>query len=161
MNQELLVVRIGPYFFGAPVLAVAEILQLSDVTRIPRVPPQVAGIAVVRGLPLMVMTLSPALGLPAERMEFVLRWAGDRNTALVHVDEVVGLVQVDHPLPKDSWATLVPPAAANWVVDVYRWHDEWLWAWPEDLPQRLAAELTGGLKPGGSGWAAAPMAQGG
>jgi purine-binding chemotaxis protein CheW len=151
MSRELLAVRIGPYLFGAPVLAVAEILQPSQVTRVPKVPPQVAGIAVVRGLPLTVLTLRPALSLPSGRVESVLRWTGDRNTALVHVDEVIGLVAVEDPLPRDSWATLVPPAAAAWVTDAYRWQEEWVWGWPDDLPARLEAELTGADKPSGAG----------
>ena len=63
MTSSVLTARVGPYLFGAPVSAVTEILPRPAVTPIPRTPPVVAGVAVVRGQPLVVFSLRAALGL--------------------------------------------------------------------------------------------------
>ncbi|MCY0863409.1 MAG: chemotaxis protein CheW [Sulfobacillus sp.] len=137
MNEQLLAVRVGPYLFGAPVSSVTEILAKPSVTRIPRTPSVIAGVAVVRGQPLAVLTLRPALDLPPDDVTLALRWGGHRGAALVAVDQVESLWNPANPLPPELWQGLVPTHVAGWIPRAYRTGDEWLWEWAEDLPDRL------------------------
>lgn len=149
MTSPLLTTRVGPYLFGAPVTAVTEILSRPTITRVPRTPSTVAGVAVVRGQPLAVFTLRPAVGLEAASVPIALRWASAGSVALIAVDRVESLWTPGDPLPADVWSALVPTGLAPWIASGYRYEQEWLWAWPEDLPQRLQNTLTGGLAHGG------------
>lgn len=137
MDQQLLAVRVGPYLFGAPVAAVKEILAKPVVTPIPRTPPMVAGVTVIRGQPLAVLTIRPALQLPEDEVSMVLRWGGDRGAFLIAVDAVESLRTPGKSLPRDTWSTLVPAAIEPWITNAYRDGSEWIWAWAEDLPDRL------------------------
>ena len=149
MTSALLTARIGPYLFGAPVSAVTEILSHPAVTRIPRTPPLVAGVAVVRGQPLAVFTLRSAVGLDLGPVSMALRWAGPSGVALVAVDQVQSLWQPRDPLPPDAWNGLVPGELIPWIASGHRVGQEWLWAWPEDLPERFQHLLMGGISHGG------------
>lgn len=137
MEQQLLTVRIGPFLFGAPVPAVTEILAEPGSTPIPKTPPMIAGVAVVRGQPLTVLTLRPALGLESGPVHMALRWGGHRGTSLVAVDQVESLWTPGAPLPDDTWRDLVPPEAVPWITQGFRQNGQWLWAWADDLPDRI------------------------
>lgn len=137
VEEQLLTVRVGPYFFGAPVSAVTEILAEPHVTPIPRTPAAIAGVAVVRGQPLTVLTLRPALSLPPEPVSMALRWGGHRGTSLIAVDQVESLWTPEAPLARSAWADLLPGEVASWVSQAFRVGSEWLWAWSDDLPDRL------------------------
>lgn len=136
--SELLIVHVGPYVFGAPVEMVSEILARPAVTRVPRTPPVVAGVAVVRGQPLAVLTCRPLLGLPAEAVPVALRWGEGRGVALVAVDQVEQLWTPAEALAPETWQDVVPPQVRNWIAAGFRHADRWVWAWPPDLPDRLA-----------------------
>ncbi len=141
MEEQLLTVRIGTYLFGAPVSAVTEILADPSVTGIPKTPPLIAGVAVVRGQPLTVLTLRPHLGLESAPVKMALRWGGHRGTSLIAVDQVESLWAPGAPLPDDTWRDLVPPEAVSWITRAFRMGDEWLWAWSEELPDRLQESI--------------------
>jgi len=149
MSSPLLTTRVGPYLFGAPVTVVTEILARPTITRIPHTPPAVAGVAVVRGQPLAVFTLRPAVGLDPTTVPIVLRWASPLGVALIAVDQVESLWTPGESLPLDVWTSLVPQSITPWIASGYRYAHEWLWAWPDDLPQRLQSTLTGGVIHGG------------
>ncbi len=137
MEGQLLTVTVGDYMFGAPVSAVTEILANPQVTAIPRTPPVIAGVAVVRGQALTVLTIRPALNLPPAPVPMALRWGGHRGTSLIAVDRVDSLWTPNEPLAEDKWQGLVPPAIVELLTAGYRSGSEWLWAWAEDLPDRL------------------------
>lgn len=137
MSRPLLVVRVGPYDFGAPIMAVTEILTLPEVTPLPRLPQVVAGMAVVRGQPLPVFTLRPLLGLEGEPSPLALRWQWEGGVVLVMVDEVDSLGEAGPPLTPEAWAGLIPATVAPWVVAGHRHRQGWLWEWPPDLPDLL------------------------
>ncbi|MCL8207541.1 MAG: chemotaxis protein CheW [Actinomycetia bacterium] len=137
--SELLIVHVGPYVFGAPVAMVSEILARPAVTRVPRTPPVVAGVAVVRGQPLAVLTCRPLLGLPVESVPVALRWGEGRGVALVAADQVEQLWTPGDPLPPETWQDVVPAEARPWIAAGYRQADRWIWAWPADLPERLGS----------------------
>ena len=139
MDGQMLTVKVGPYFFGAPVNAVTEILANPQVTSIPRTPPAVAGVAVVRGQALTVLTLRPALNLPFDEVRMALRWGGHRGTSLIAVDHVDSLWTPVDPLPPESWDSLLPQGVSHLLTGAYRFDSAWLWAWAEDLPDRLQA----------------------
>ncbi len=149
MEEQLLTVRVGSYLFGAPVSSVTEILADTGVTPIPRTPSIVAGVSVVRGQPLMILSIRPLLSLPQAPVTMALRWGGRRSTYLIAVDRVEGLYAPDQPLPPDSWMGLVPEGVTSWVQDGFRWRGEWLWAWTSDLPDRLMAGLQQPMAPAG------------
>jgi purine-binding chemotaxis protein CheW len=141
MEGQLLTVKIGPYIFGAPVSAVTEILADPGVTPIPRTPPSIAGIAVVRGQALTVLTLRPLLNLPVQSVSMALRWGGHRGTSLIAVDQVESLWTPTAPVAPERWQNLVPASLGAMITGAYRWDSEWLWAWAEDLPDRLQETL--------------------
>lgn len=140
MTDSVLVVRIGPHRFGAPVACVSEILRQPPLTPLPRLPAVVAGAAVVRGRPLLLLDCRPLLGLAAGPAPLALRWDGD-EPALVAVEAVEHLwAPSEPPLPDDAWRPLVPAALADALVRAYRRPDGWLWVWRSDLPAWLAAQ---------------------
>ena len=143
--SAVLLVQVGPYTFGAPVAAVTEILARPAVTRVPRTPPVVAGVAVVRGQPLPVLSCGPLLGLEGGPVAVALRW----GPVLVAVDAVEGLWQPSAALDPATWRDLVPAAARPWVEAGYRHDSRWVWAWPPDLPERLARPPETGSGEGG------------
>lgn len=140
---QILAVRIGSYLFGAPVVAVTEILSHLEVTRIPQAPALIAGVAVVRGQPLEVWTLRPALGLDDAQPVLALRWEGARGVSLLAVDVVESLWSPGEALVHDLWENLVPTAIAPWVENGYRHEKEWLWGFAADLPDRLQTAILG------------------
>jgi purine-binding chemotaxis protein CheW len=147
MSQPLLKVRVGPYGFGAPIGAVVEILGQPTVTPLPRMPSVVAGMAVVRGQPLAVLTLRPVIGLEGEAAPLALRWQTAQGAVLVTVDQVDALGEAGPTLPAEAWAGLVPPRVLPWIRACHPAGDGWLWEWPPDLPTlllRAAGEGTGG-----------------
>lgn len=137
MEGQLLTVTIGDYVFGAPVAAVTEILASPQVTTIPRTPSVIAGVAVVRGQALTVLTLRPYLNLPASSVPMALRWGGHRGTLLIAVDRVDSLWTPNEPMAEDKWQGLVPQTMVGFLAAGYRSGSEWLWAWADDLPDRL------------------------
>ncbi|PSR22782.1 MAG: chemotaxis protein CheW [Sulfobacillus acidophilus] len=141
MESQLLTVKIGPYFFGAPVSAVTEILADPAITPIPKTPSSIAGVAVVRGQALTVLTLHPALNLPQGSVRMALRWGDHRGTSLIAVDHVESLWTPAAPIPPERWQGLVPAALVAMITNAYRWDQEWLWEWSEDLPDRVQATL--------------------
>jgi purine-binding chemotaxis protein CheW len=142
MSGQLLIVDIGGYTFGAPVEAVAEILATPTVTPIPQTPAAVAGVAMVRGQALTVLTLRPSFGMSDAPVALALRWGGQRGTALVAIDRVDSLWEApSDPLPDEAWHHLVPPAIAQLVTCGYRFGSDWLWSLAPDLPERLYQSL--------------------
>lgn len=137
MTSSLLVVRVGPYTFGAPTEAVTEILGQPPLTPLPRTPAVVAGMAVVRGQPLAVLTVRPLIGLERVDAVLVLRWQGPGGVVLVAVDQVETLIVPGVELPSEAWAGLVPVDVMPLIVASYRHGNDWLWAWPPNLPDLL------------------------
>jgi purine-binding chemotaxis protein CheW len=145
MTEQLLVVRVGTYLFGAPVSAVTEILAKPALTPIPKTPALIAGVAVVRGQPLAVLSVRPLLELTPADVTMALRWGGARGVTLVAVDHVESLWTPGAALPHEAWSGLVPSQVAPWITAAYRYDAQWLWAWAPDLPDRLQDTLTGGV----------------
>ncbi|NMP24339.1 chemotaxis protein CheW [Sulfobacillus harzensis] len=141
MESQLLTVKIGPYLWGAPVTHVTEILASPGVTPIPQTPPAIAGVAVIRGQALTVLTLRPMLNLASDAVGMALRWGSQRGSFLVAVDQVEGLWAPTEPMHEERWSGLVSPAVAPLVKAAYRWDSEWLWEWIADMPDRLHAGL--------------------
>ncbi|MGC8489775.1 MAG: chemotaxis protein CheW [Clostridia bacterium] len=138
MSSVFVTVRIGPHHFGAPVECVTEILSDPQRTVIPRTPSLVAGVAVVRGQPLVMFDLRETLGLEAAPVPFALRWEVPGDIVLLAVDRIGSLrTMATDPLPAERWQSVVPDAVAPWVDQAYRLDDEWIWTWPADLPTRL------------------------
>ncbi|MBX5466175.1 MAG: chemotaxis protein CheW [Firmicutes bacterium] len=140
MAESLLVCQIGPYGFGAPIAQVTEILDRPTEVRVPRTPPLVSGVAVVRGQPLALWTLRPLLGLDPTAARFALRWEVGGEVVLVAVDGVDALWEPGPPLAREAWQGLLPPRILPLVSAGWRYGPGWVWAFEPDLPIRLRAE---------------------
>jgi purine-binding chemotaxis protein CheW len=148
MTTPLLTVKVGPHTFGAPTTTVTEILGHTNLTPLPRTPAVVAGVAVVRGQPLAVLSMRPLLHLAPNPAFLSLRWQTETGVVLLAVDEVESLVDPGPELPAEAWTGLVPASLIPLVSAAHRHGDGWLWAWPPDLPDRLLRQLqTGTAEP--------------
>ncbi|MDO3378339.1 chemotaxis protein CheW [Geoalkalibacter halelectricus] len=97
-RHDVLVVRLGPDWFGLPCGGVREVLRVPPLVRVPGAAAHIAGIISVRGEILPVTDLRPVFKLaaaaPARSARLVVMAAGDLKSALL-VDEVRELRAVE------------------------------------------------------------------
>ncbi|MCA1823198.1 MAG: chemotaxis protein CheW [Mycobacteriales bacterium] len=113
------VVRLGEARFALPMDAVAEVGRLPALTRVPGVPPWVAGVANWRGRVLGIIELRGLLGIPADAdagqsARLVLLQQGGAAVGVL-TDRVDGVIEVDLEtvdpplltLPEDARSLLI------------------------------------------------------
>lgn len=97
MNNELITFGIADQLFGIDIMAIREIRAWSPVTRLPRVPPHVAGVVNLRGTVLPVIDLSVRLGWPVTQTTprnpiVVVEHEGQSRGLIVHnVNDIVSI----------------------------------------------------------------------
>lgn len=98
MHHELITFEVAGQLFGVDINAIREIRAWSPVTRVPGVPPYVAGMANLRGAILPVIDLAVRLGWEAtqadERHAIIVVQVEGKSYGLV-VEAVRDLVQLD------------------------------------------------------------------
>lgn len=110
-------VRVAGAEFGIPMSRVREVLRPAPVTRTPFPPPDVRGVAHLRGALLPVMDLGTRLGgAPAQEPGRMVVVEGAEPVALL-VDRITGVVETDElviPPPPEAEAAL----PAGWLAGV-------------------------------------------
>jgi purine-binding chemotaxis protein CheW len=119
-SEELLIFRIAGESCGLMLSAVAEIIRLPSLVRMPLVPPSLLGLANLRGIVLPVVSLRALLRLPdmeANELSRVIVMRGDAPVGFV-VDRVDRLLKlaVDRIEKDDSGAGTIDPALLDGVV---------------------------------------------
>ncbi len=117
--MSALAVRLGAAEFGIPSATVREVLRPVPLTRVPFPPPDVRGVAQVRGTVMAVLDLGTRLGMgPAARAgRMVVVWGRGREAVGLLVDRVEGLVETGGalaPPPEEAEAAL----PAGWLAGV-------------------------------------------
>jgi chemotaxis signal transduction protein len=121
--QTLLVLRAGSRWFALPATAVREVVLKSFITRIPHAPPQVLGVALIRGRLLPVVSLEVLLqavgevAVAATLPRLVVLETEQVEAALV-ADEVHGIVDFASASLKDQ---STPAARPAWVTAEIAW----------------------------------------
>src|SRR4051812_42786255 len=111
-RNQVLIARVGSLTCAIPVEHVVETMRPLPVEPLGRGPVYVRGLAVIRGVPTVVIDLAQLLGTPAcAGARYVLVRTGDRVVALL-VDVVDGVV----PLAAAELAAL-PPLARSAASD--------------------------------------------
>ncbi len=147
-RDPLLICRIGPYALGIPIVVITEILDHLAIQPLPHVPDTLAGVAVVRGQPLSVWTLGPLLRTPKEPIRLTLRWEWNQHAVLLAVDRVDSLWQPGEAIASERWEGVVPTVLRPWIAEAFRHGEEWLWALPPDVPERLQDGILDRDRPG-------------
>ena len=88
MSEMLLVVMLGGRRAALPAVQVNSVIELAEVTPVPRAAAHVAGLAALRSRPLTVIDCTAALGLVSERAER----RGQRAVVVEHEGHLYGLV---------------------------------------------------------------------
>jgi len=88
MNEMLLVVMLAGRRAALPAIEVNSVIELSEVTPVPRAAAHVAGIAALRSRPLTVIDCAAALGLGAETTD----WRRQRAVVVEHDGHLYGLL---------------------------------------------------------------------
>jgi purine-binding chemotaxis protein CheW len=88
MSEMLLVVMLGGRRAALPAIQVNAVIELGEVTPVPRAAPHVAGLAALRSRPLTVIDCTAALGLVSEQAER----RGQRAVVVEHEGHLYGLV---------------------------------------------------------------------
>jgi chemotaxis signal transduction protein len=108
MNEMLLVVVLAGRRAALPAIEVNSVIELAEVTPVPRAAPHVAGIAALRSRPLTVIDCAAALGLAAEATDRRLQRAvvvehdGHLYGLLVDgADDIVAALDEPRPLGAD------------------------------------------------------------
>lgn len=115
--MSALAVQLGPAEFGLPAASVREVLRPPPVTRVPFPPPDVRGVAQVRGALVTVLDLGTRLrGMPAADSGRMVVVAGPAGEALgLLVDRVLGLVETAGEAPPTEAEVSLP---AGWLAGV-------------------------------------------
>lgn len=96
MNEMLLVVTLGGRRAALPAAGVNSVIELAQVTPVPRAAPHVAGLAALRSRPLTVIDCAAALGLDAAQgpddQGGEQAWWGRRAVVVEHDGHLYGLV---------------------------------------------------------------------
>jgi len=88
MNDMLLVVMLGGRRAALPAVEVNSVIELAEVTPVPRAAPHVAGLAALRSRPLTVIDCGAALGIPSEAAD----WRRQRAVVVEHDGHLYGLL---------------------------------------------------------------------
>jgi purine-binding chemotaxis protein CheW len=98
MSRECITFEVGGQIFGLDIGVIREIREWSPVTRVPGMPPYVAGVANLRGAILPVIDLAVRLGWEptvfTDRHAIIIVQIGNRTCGLV-VEQVSDLVLID------------------------------------------------------------------
>ncbi|HYW07084.1 MAG TPA: chemotaxis protein CheW [Longimicrobium sp.] len=115
--MSALAVQLGLAEFGLPAASVREVLRPPPVTRVPFPPPDVRGVAQVRGALVTVLDLGTRLrGMPAAATGRMVVVAGPAGEALgLLVDRVLGLVETAAEAPPAEAEVSLP---AGWLAGV-------------------------------------------
>ena len=111
---DYLTVKIGGQMFGMPVLEIQDVLGPQRITRIPLVPPQVAGALNLRGRIVTAIDARVRLDLPKDlsggrEMSVVVEYRGELYSIIVdEVGEVLSLqhIQPNPPTLNMSWRAI-------------------------------------------------------
>jgi purine-binding chemotaxis protein CheW len=107
LRADVMLVRMGGSSYALPVAAVREVVRLPPVTRVPGLPPFVAGLTNVRGRVLAVLDLRTLLRLEGPR--------GDRLVILDGEQDGGGTAQVPNPRGTRALVGLIVDAALDMV----------------------------------------------
>ena len=88
MNEMLLVVMLAGRRAALPAVGVNSVIELAEVTPVPRAAPHVAGLAALRSRPLTVIDCGAALGLASDETD----WRGRRAVVVGHEGHLYGLL---------------------------------------------------------------------
>jgi len=88
MNEMLLVVMLGGRRAALPAIAVNSVIELGEVTPVPRAAPHVAGLAALRSRPLTVIDCAAVLGVAAGSAD----WRTKRAVVVEHEGHLYGLL---------------------------------------------------------------------
>jgi purine-binding chemotaxis protein CheW len=113
-SGDYLTVKIGGQMFGMPVLEIQDVLGPQRITRIPLVPPQVAGALNLRGRIVTAIDARTRLDLPKDtsgdrEMSVVVEYRGELYSIIVdEVGEVLALQQIqpNPPTLNPSWRSI-------------------------------------------------------
>ena len=113
-SGDYLTVKIGGQMFGMPVLEIQDVLGPQRITRIPLVPPQVAGALNLRGRIVTAIDARTRLELPKDtaggrEMSVVVEFRGELYSIIVdEVGEVLALQQIqpNPPTLNPSWRSI-------------------------------------------------------
>ncbi|GLT00394.1 chemotaxis protein CheW [Sphingobium jiangsuense] len=115
MARQLITFRLGEQSFGLDIMAIREIRAWSPATRLPHVPPYVAGVVNLRGTVLPVIDLAARLGWepanPTDRHVIIVAQVGTQLRGLI-VDAVSDIVTAQEeemqPAPATGSDAVVP-----------------------------------------------------
>jgi purine-binding chemotaxis protein CheW len=88
MNEMMLVVMLGGRRAALPAVEVNSVIELTEVTPVPRAAPHVVGLAALRSRPLTVIDCSVVIGSGAERAD----WRRQRAVVVEHDGHLYGLL---------------------------------------------------------------------
>jgi chemotaxis signal transduction protein len=88
MNEMLLVIMLAGRRAALPAAHVNSVIELSEVTSVPRTAPHVAGLAALRSRPLTVIDCTAALGLASGKAD----WRRQRAVVVEHEGHLYGLL---------------------------------------------------------------------
>ena len=88
MNEMLLVVMMAGRRAALPAVEVNAVIELSEVTPVPRAAVHVVGLAALRSRPLTVIDCAAALGVPANEAD----WRRQRAVVVEHEGHLYGLL---------------------------------------------------------------------
>jgi purine-binding chemotaxis protein CheW len=88
MNEMLLVVVLAGRRAALPAIEVNSVIELAEVTPVPRAAPHVVGLAALRSRPLTVIDCTAALGIPAAEAD----WRRQRAVVVEHGGHLYGLL---------------------------------------------------------------------
>jgi chemotaxis signal transduction protein len=150
VEDDVLVVQVGPFWLGCPIRCVTEILPTPRIVRVPSTPAMLRGVSMVRGQPLAVWSIAPLLGLPLQEVRLAVRWSTRSGAALLAVDEVDRLLHVEFSQKEDAWKGLVPEPIQPLLSGAALVSDEWLWRLTEDAVEQLQAMAVQAVRGEGS-----------
>jgi len=88
MNEMLLVVMLGGRRAALPAVEVNSVIELAEVTPVPRAAPHVAGLAALRSRPLTVIDCATVLGVASGPAD----WRSRRAVVVEHEGHLYGLL---------------------------------------------------------------------
>jgi len=88
MNEMLLVIMLGGRRAALPAIEVNSVIELSEVTPVPRAAAHVVGLAALRSRPLTVIDCGAALGIATQEAD----WRRQRAVVVEHEGHLYGLL---------------------------------------------------------------------
>ncbi|WP_343613426.1 chemotaxis protein CheW [Novosphingobium sp.] len=112
MQRELITFEVAGQVFGLDIMAIREIRAWTPTTRLPHVPPYVAGVVNLRGTVLPVVDLAARLGweatVPTPRHAIIVTQLAGKSCGLI-VDAVSDIVTIDGDTLQQPPATTTDP----------------------------------------------------